>query len=131
SVLATTDDPLDDLAPHARLAGDDGFAGRIIPTFRPDRFLEPGRADWPEIVQSLGEVAGVDTASYAGYIEALENRRAYFKSHGAVSSDHSHADAGTQPLDEADAARIYSAALTGSASEEETDAFRRHMIFQM
>ncbi len=76
-------------------------------------------------------MSGIDTDTYAGYIEALENRREFFKSHGAVSSDHSHADAGTEPLDEADAARIYSAALSGNATDEQVVAFRRHMMFQM
>src|SRR5699024_9602598 len=114
SLLATTDDPLDDLAHHARLAADSDFRGRVVPTFRPDRFLEPARADWAELVRRLGDVSGVDTGDYRGYIEALENRRAYFKAHGAVSSDHSHADAGTQPLAEAEAARIYAAALAGT-----------------
>lgn len=131
SVLATTDDPLDDLKPHSTLAADSSFDGRVIPTFRPDRFLEPRRPDWPELITALGEVSGVDTSTYSGYIEALENRRAYFRAHGAVSSDHSHADAGTQPLTKADAERIYQAALAGSANVEETDAFRRHMMFEM
>ncbi len=128
SVLATTDDPLDDLVPHRTLAEDPTFTGRVIPTFRPDRFLELGRADWPELARKLGEVADVDTGDYAGYIAALENRRRYFKEHGAVSSDHSHADAGTAPLEEGEAARIYAAALRGEATTEETVAFRRHMM---
>ena len=42
-VLATTDDPCDDLAAHASLAADPGFGGRVLPTFRPDRYLEVGR----------------------------------------------------------------------------------------
>lgn len=131
SVLATTDDPLDDLAPHATLAGDDSFNGRVIPTFRPDRFLEPASASWPSLIAALGETTGVDTSTYDGFIEALEDRRAYFKERGAVSTDHAHMDAGTEPLEKEEAARIYAAALRGSASMEETTAFRRHMIFEM
>lgn len=128
SVLATTDDPLDDLVPHRTLAEDPTFSGRVIPTFRPDRFLELARPDWPELARRLGEVADVDTGDYAGYLAALENRRRYFKEHGAVSSDHSHFDAGTEPLDEAEASRIYAAALRGEVTEAEAVAFRRHMM---
>ncbi|MGO1582337.1 MAG: glucuronate isomerase [Actinomycetaceae bacterium] len=127
-VLATTDDPLDDLAAHRALAEDPTFTGRVVPTFRPDRFLELGRPDWPGLARRLGEVAGVDTGDYAGYIAAIEARRRYFKEHGAVSSDHSHADLGTEPLETADAERIYAAALRGEATEAETVAFRRHMM---
>jgi glucuronate isomerase len=128
SVLATTDDPLDDLAPHRALAEDPTFTGRVIPTFRPDRFLELARPRWADLARQLGEVAGVDTGDYAGYLAALEERRRYFKAHGAVSSDHSHYDAGTEPLERAEAERIYAAALRGEASVEEGQAFHRHMM---
>ncbi|MEE6271951.1 glucuronate isomerase [Georgenia wangjunii] len=128
SVLATTDDPLDDLAAHRALAADPTFTGRVVPTFRPDRFLELGRADWPELARRLGEVAGIDTGDYSGYVAALEARRRYFVEHGAVSSDHSHADVGTEPLAPQEAAHIYAAALRGEATTEETVAFRRHMM---
>ncbi|MGO1316059.1 MAG: glucuronate isomerase [Cellulomonadaceae bacterium] len=131
SALATTDDPLDDLAAHAALAADLSFTGRVLPTFRPDRFLEPAGPEWPSLVQALGRVTETDTGTYAGYIEALELRRAYFKAHGAVSSDHSHLDAGTQPLEPGDARRIFASALRGEASEAETTAFRRHMVCEM
>src|SRR5690606_11378600 len=40
-VLATTDDPMDDLAVHAAIAADDSFRGRVLPTFRPDAYLDP------------------------------------------------------------------------------------------
>ena len=50
-VLATTDDPVDDLAPHDALAADASFTGRVIPTFRPDKYLEQiGRASCRERV---------------------------------------------------------------------------------
>ncbi|MGC5616542.1 glucuronate isomerase [Georgenia sp. Z1491] len=127
-VLATTDDPLDDLAAHRALAEDESFTGRVVPTFRPDRFLELGRPDWPGLARSLGEVADIDTGSYAGYVAAIEARRRYFKDHGAVSSDHSHLDLGTEPLSETEGSRIYAAALRGEASTDESVAFRRHMM---
>ena len=131
SVLATTDDPCDDLSHHATLAADDSFAPRVLPTFRPDKYLEPGRADFADLVARLGEVSGQDTGSYAGYLAALEDRRRYFAAHGAVSSDHSHADVVTLTLAESEASRIYSAALAGSATEEESTALRRHLLGEM
>ncbi|MDR0285499.1 MAG: glucuronate isomerase, partial [Propionibacteriaceae bacterium] len=114
--LATTDDPCDDLASHTRLAADLTFHRRVVPTFRPDRYLEPARPEWPGLVARLGEVAGVSTATYAGWVAAMENRRAYFKAHGAVSSDHSHLDVQTLPLARADAETVYAAALAGEAT---------------
>ena len=131
AALATTDDPCDDLSPHAALAADPGWSGRVLPTFRPDRYLEPARPGWAEAVARLGEVAGVDTGNYRGYVQALERRRGHFVDHGAVSADHSHVDVGTDPLDESEAARIYAAALSAKATGEEAVAFRRHMLSEM
>ena len=125
--LATTDDPADDLAAHEALRADPAVGTVVAPTFRPDRYLEPGRPDWPQTVKGLGG----DTGDYAGYLAALAERRRYFVEHGAVSADHGHADAGTEPLDHRSAERIYRAALAGEATPAEATAFRRHMTFEM
>jgi len=130
-VLATTDDPCDDLAAHRALTADPTWTGRVVPTFRPDRLLEAGRADWADSVARLGRAADIDTTEYAGYVRALEQRRRYFVEHGATSADHSHADVRTDPLSPREAARIHRDALRGVASTAETDAFRRHMLLEM
>ena len=130
-VLATTDDPGDDLEAHGRLAEDPGIAARVVPTFRPDRYLEPARPDWAEGVKRLGVLADTDVGDYAGYVAALEQRRRFFVARGAVSADHSHADAVAAPLDRTDAERVYRSALAGQVSEADATAFRRHMILEM
>ena len=130
-VLATTDDPCSDLAAHAALAADPAWQGRVIPTFRPDRYLEPAQPDWPDAIARLGEAANTEVGDYAGYVRALEKRRRYFIAHGATSADHSHADVRTDPLEPAEAARIYRAALAGAVTAGEAVAFRRHMLLEM
>jgi glucuronate isomerase len=131
SVLATTDDPCDDLAVHAALVADPTWPGRVVPTFRPDSYLEASAPGWPDLVARLGATAGVDTTSYDGWVTAMEDRRQYFIAHGATSADHSHADVGTQPLAPGAAARIYHAALRGAATAGESVALRRHMLLEM
>ncbi|BDO41254.1 glucuronate isomerase [Cellulomonas sp. NTE-D12] len=130
-VLATTDDPCDDLSVHDALAADPTFRGRVIPTFRPDRYLESAEPGWADAVRRLGSVADVDTSTYAGWVTAMEARRRYFVEHGARSADHAHVDAGTYPLEPTEAERIYSAALAGSATSDESVALRRHMLLEM
>jgi glucuronate isomerase len=130
-VLATTDDPADDLDVHAELRDDPDIATRVTPTFRPDRYLEPARPGWADAVKRLGEVADTDVGDYAGYVVALEERRRFFVERGAVSADHGHADAIAAPLERSDADRIYRAALAGQVSEADATAFRRHMVLEM
>jgi glucuronate isomerase len=125
-VLATTDDPCDDLAPHKFLREDDTWSGRVIPTFRPDKYLEPGLPDWNADLDRLAEVLGIDTGTYGGFIAALENRRQFFKDQGAVSSDHSHFDARTDSLESSEAERIFDSARKNEVRQEEATALRRH-----
>ena len=122
SVQATTDDPADDLSAHTALAADDTWPGRVIPTFRPDRYLEPAGPGWAELVARLGKAADVDTGDYAGWVAAMESRRRYFIEHGATSADHSHEDVRTDPLEPAEAERIFAAALAGRATVAEARA---------
>ena len=81
-VLATTDDPCDDLSAHQFLRDDPTWTGRVIPTFRPDKYLEAASPTWNADVDRLAEVSGIDTGDYTGYIAAMENRRRYFKDNG-------------------------------------------------
>jgi glucuronate isomerase len=130
SALATTDDPCDDLSAHAALRADPEWAGRVIPTFRPDRYLEVSHPDWPARINRLGEVSDVDADCYAGWVTAMERRRAFFQANGAVSTDHSHEDVWTTRLDPAQAERHYADALGGRVAPENALALRRHMLFE-
>lgn len=126
--LATTDDPCDDLAGHRQLANDPDWNGRVVPTFRPDKYLEPARADWVQSTKALGEVTDVDVSTYAGNVEAMRKRRLFFKENGAVSTDHSHADARCERLSDDEAERLYADAMKGDISVEGANALRRHMV---
>ena len=130
-VLATTDDPSDDLSAHQFLREDPTWRGRVIPTFRPDRYLEPSLPTWNQNVNQLAEVSGIDTADYSGFLEAMESRRRYFKDHGAVSTDHSHFDARTDPLEVSVAESIYARARQGQVGAVEATALRRHLVLEM
>lgn len=126
--LATTDDPRSPLSAHAKLRDDSTFDGRVVPTFRPDAYLDPNAPRWAENVALLGISADIDAGDYAGYITALERRRAHFKALGGTATDHGHADAGSQPLSPGEAGRIFRSALNGTANFAERTAFRRHML---
>ncbi len=128
--IATTDDPCDDLAYHQAVAADADWQRAVVPTFRPDRYLEPLKPTWNADVDRLAEVSGVDTGTYKGYIAAMENRRAFFKENGAISTDHSHADAQAEKLDPIEAERLYAAARAGTISVEDAIRLRRDFVFE-
>ena len=130
-VLATTDDPLDDLASHKAIAQDPTFHGRVLPTFRPDAYLNIAHPDWSANVDRLIAAAGDGGSGYAGYLTALENRRRYFVDHGAVSADHGVRTPATLKLDAGDAAKLFDRARSGGATAQDRDDFEAHMMYQM
>ena len=80
-VMCTTDAATDTLAHHQTLRKS-GWSGNVRPTFRPDavtNLLTPG---WKKNIETLSKVSGIPVSSYKRYIEALENRRAFFKKMG-------------------------------------------------
>ena len=131
-VLATTESPLDDLSRHAKLEADGwgGPGGRVITTFRPDNVVDVEFPGWAESVDRLGEIAGTDTGTYDGYLDALRERRQAFLAAGATSSDHGHPTARTVTLTPAEAARLYARARTGEATAADAETFRAHMLLE-
>ena len=130
-VLATTDDPLDNLASHQAIAQDPTFHGRVLPTFRPDAYLNIAHPDWSANVDRLIAAAADGATGYAGYLTALENRRRYFVDHGAVSADHGVRTPATLKLDAGDAAKLFDRARSGQATAQDRDDFEAHMMYQM
>jgi glucuronate isomerase len=131
-VLATTEAPTDDLDQHAKLAADGwgGRGGRVITTFRPDNVVDMDREDWADSVARLGELAGEDVATFAGYLTALRRRREAFIEAGATSSDHGHPTARTEALPAAEAAVLYDRGLRGRQTAADAERFRAHMLIE-
>jgi glucuronate isomerase len=129
-VMATTDDPMDDLAPHRALAADAAFRGRVLPTFRPDAYLNPATPNWAANVGRLAEWNGTSVSSYSGYLEALAGRRRFFVENGAVSADHGVLEPFTVDLAASDAAALFEKGLTGTLSADEARVFTGHMLLE-
>ncbi|MCG6883815.1 MAG: glucuronate isomerase [Silicimonas sp.] len=129
-VLATTDSAIDDLRWHSATR-QSGWNGRVITTYRPDAVVDPEFEGFAANVRTLGEMTGEDTSSWAGYLAAHRQRRAFFKTMGATASDHGHPSARTEDLDPAEAGRLLGKALAGTCTTDEADAFRGQMLTEM
>jgi glucuronate isomerase len=129
-VIATTDSPLDSLAHHDTVRTS-GWAGRVVPTYRPDSVVDPEFDGFRRNVETLGEIAGCDTATWRGYLEAHRQRRAFFKARGATATDHGHPSARTADLSPTEAEALFRRMLGGAASVEEADLFRAQMLTEM
>jgi len=129
-VLNTTDAAYDSLAEH-QLIKDSVWSGKIIPCFRPDDVLDFGFADWKLNIDKLSTASGIEVDSYPKFISALENRREFFKSMGAVSTDHAVIDPYTERLSPEFAGQLFQKALLGEADAQDAQVFMAHMLTEM
>jgi len=129
-VLCTTDAATDTLEHHQALK-DSGWKGVVRPTFRPDAVVNLNYPNWRNNLARLSEVSGITVVDYDTFIQALENRRAFFKEMGATATDHAASSAYTQTLSELEADAIFQRALQGEASADDATQFTGHMLIEM
>jgi glucuronate isomerase len=129
-VIATTESPLDPLLHHAKIRAS-GWRGRVVTAYRPDPVADPEFEGFAGNVAQFGALAGENTATWAGYLAAHRNRRAFFKSMGATSTDHGHPTAQTSDLSAAECQRLLDRGLAGTITAAEAEAFRGQILTEM
>lgn len=129
-VLATTESPLDDLKFHQQLR-EDSWQGRVITAFRPDPVVDPEYEAFADNISELASISGVACDTYSGYLNALRERRLFFKAMGATSTDHGHPSAFTADLPAAQCVQLYKSALAGQLTAQDAELFRGQLLLEM
>ena len=134
-VITTTESPLDDLAHHAAILTDndraDGWKGRVLTAYRPDPVIDPQFDGFRDNLRKLSDLTGEDAFDYQGYLAAHRQRRAFFASMGATSTDHGHPTAATADLTDAEARALFARVTADSVSDADAELFRAHMLTVM
>lgn len=128
-VICTTDDPIDTLEYHDKLA-DSGLPFKVLPVFRPDRALavDSGTA-FLRYTDDLGRAAGQDVSDYFGFLDALRARHLYFHQKGCRLSDHGLMCCPSKLASQEELVEIYAKARVGEAiTPEEKEAFGREIM---
>ena len=129
-ILCTTDAATDSLDPH-RAIRQSGWGGRILPTFRPDAVMTVDRPGWKADLDRLSQSSGVDVIDYRSFLQALEQRREFFRSLGAVATDHAVLEPETLVMDLVEAEMLFQRGLHGQASREDARRFIAGMLMEM
>lgn len=86
-VVCTTDHPTDSLEYHAQ--GRTSESGvKMLPTFRPDKFVVITGDDFLSFLEKLEEIIGSSISTFDDLLAALENRIDFFHSLGCQLADH-------------------------------------------
>lgn len=129
-VLCTTDAATDTLKHHQAIR-DSGWNGNMLPTFRPDGVVNLDAPNWKANIDKLSEVSGIDVSDYKSFIQALEQRRSFFKSMGATATDHAALTPNTAELTSSEAEVIFRRAMHGQIVPSDAARFTAHMLMEM
>lgn len=87
-MVGTTDDPIDSLKHHAKIAADSSFKIDVRPSFRPDKAFKIEQADYLDYLGELEACSNVAISDFASLKKALKKRLNHFVAHGCIATDH-------------------------------------------
>ena len=128
--IGTTDDPVDTLEWHRRIAEDSTIEVKVAPSFRPDKAINISKPGFCEYIGKLASSVGKNSLDSArDVMDALENRLDFFASMGCRASDHGLDYIPFRPFtyEEADAA-FKKVKNGGNVSVEEAEKYQTYIL---
>lgn len=128
-LICTTDDPVDDLRWHKKIAGDGSFDVHVLPSWRPDKAMSIEKADFPAYIKLLSETSGTEIGSFNDLKTALLKRMSFFEKMGCRSADHSFEKALYRPDCDSEIESIFESAMRGnSVKEADTEKYKTALL---
>ncbi|HNW87289.1 MAG TPA: glucuronate isomerase [Candidatus Limiplasma sp.] len=115
ALVCTTDDPLDSLEWHQKIAADASFHTTVLPAWRPDKAMNLEKPAYLDYLAQLAGVCGAPIRSFHDLKAALVKRMAYFHENRCRLSDHALSYAMFAPAADAEVERIFTDRLAGKA----------------
>ena len=131
TLICTTDDPVDTLEWHEKIAADDSFQVQVLPAWRPDKAMNVEKPDFAAYMAKLSDASGIKITDLASLKEALKARMDYFADHKCSVSDHALEYVMYVPADDKEIDAILAKGLAGKAisREEELKYKTAFMLF--
>lgn len=120
--ICTTDDPVDTLEWHEKIAGDPSFQTKVLPAWRPDKAMNLEKPDYPDYLKKLGECTGMAIDSFEALKKALSMRLDYFAEKGCSLSDHGLGYVMFSPASDEEVEAVFSDRLQGNIPTEQQQA---------
>ena len=111
TLICTTDDPVDSLEWHKKIAEDDTFDVAVLPAWRPDKAMNLEKPDYTDYISKLSEVSGVAIKTFEDLKKALVIRIEFFASMGCCVSDHALEYVMYEPATDAEIEAIFAKAM--------------------
>jgi len=131
--IGTTDDPIDTLEYHDKIAADPTIKAIVGPSYRPDKAVNINKAGWKEYMARLAKSVGKENlATMQDVLDSLVERLEFFKAHGCRVSDHGldYVPFQNYTMEQADA--VYQKALRGDAlTTEEIEGYQTVILLYL
>ncbi len=89
AMVGTTDDPIDSLEWHKKIAEDPSITVKVCPSFRPDKAINISKPGFAAYIEKLAKSVGKETLASADEVKAaLVERLEFFAAMGCRASDH-------------------------------------------
>lgn len=111
TLICTTDDPVDSLEWHKKIAEDKTFDVKVLPAWRPDKAMCVEKPDFTDYIEKLSKVSNVSISSFEDLKKAMVTRLDFFASMGCTVSDHGLDYVMFEPVSEKEADKIFRKAL--------------------
>lgn len=132
SILCTTDDPVDSLEYHKKIAALPDFDCKVLPTFRPDKALQIQAPDFAKYMQTLSAASGMEIHGVQDVIAALLARADYFHSVGCRVSDQAFEAPPYALADDKQIDAVFARAMQGgTVSEQEADQYKTRVMLAL
>ena len=130
--VCTTDDPLDSLEFHIAMKNEGDGPLKMLPAFRPDKFILIKNANFASFVRQLADLTSVSIVNYDDLVQALSHRADFFASLGCQLSDHGLEYLCAENYTASEVDRIFKKALNGaSVSQEEAHIYMSSILFDL
>jgi glucuronate isomerase len=131
-MLCTTDDPIDDLSAHQKIAASDERGPEVLPGFRPDNIFGIEGDQYLDYLKTLGSLAETKIEDLDSLLAALNSRIDYFHQNGCRISDHGLEFTHASDFTHAQANAILKKRLSGSLpSTEEASLFNSCVLYEL
>lgn len=115
TLICTTDDPVDSLEWHRKIAEDASFEVQVLPAWRPDKAMNIEKTTYTDYLAQLSEASGMAVSTFADLKKALANRMDFFASMGCSVSDHALEYVMYAPASDEEIETIFAKRLRGEA----------------
>ena len=131
--IGTTDDPIDSLEWHEKIATDPSIEVKVCPSYRPDKAININKEGFAEYIGKLAASVGkIELASAQEVIDALIERLEFFAKLGCRASDHGldYIPFRPAPMEEVDA--IYKKVMAGgTVTVEEAEKYQTAVLMAL